>query len=262
MRILIAAFALLAAACNNNAPYTSAVNLATSEVRPAVSPVPEGLYCLVSVSWREDGEPVSVSSGGADTCMRYSWDAQRRMVIAIGADTDDGEEPYRAEFALAPLGDGIFLMQSDDTSSVPERASIAPYTIALALIEGGAISAISSIGETPRRELARRFPAVILADLPDEGAGSYIKSGDRTYISAYLKDAALLGLTLPDDDGHFSVQTMLRVDAPDAESVFTILKRPDIVALKEKARSLARRAPQGIELSDPDESSSPEQAGH
>ena len=78
-KLLAAICALTASACTSS--YMSAVDMAPFEIRPTFSPVAEGLYCPVMMSWRSDNEVVAVMAGDADSCIRYSWDSTRRIVV-------------------------------------------------------------------------------------------------------------------------------------------------------------------------------------
>lgn len=240
-RVLLSVIALLGAtACMPG--YRSAVDLAPASLRPAASPVVDGVYCLAMIAWRADGEPVAAMNGDKYNCMRYAWDVKRRVAHIEGVASKDGE-PELTEFALVPLGDGIFMMQAGELCAADELCDIT-----LAVIEGGAIGAVPVLGtDEARWELAKRFPAVILGYEDDNAPGSYIKSGDLTAIYAYFRDAARIALSSPNEDGLFSLAMMVRVDAPLQETVFTLLKRSDVTALKSKIVSLARSAPQGID---------------
>jgi hypothetical protein len=243
--LLVLAAVAMAAACMPG--YRSAIDLAPASLRSATSPLPDGVYCLALISWRSDGEPVAVVNGDKNNCMRYAWDAARRVARVEGFASQDGE-PEPTEFAVVPLGDGIFLTQTGE----PPAADDELYDIALAVIEGGAVGAVPALGtDEARSKLAKRFPAVILGpEDTGEGyvtAGSYIRSGDLTAVHAYFRDAARLALSSTNEDGGFSLAMMVRVDAPLQETVFSLLNRADVVALKRKMLSLARSAPQGVE---------------
>ncbi len=241
LRVLVSAALLIAlGACNTS--YRSAIDLAPATIRPAASPIAEGLYCMALVSWRADGEPVAAMNGAKDTCVQYRWDAGRRLAQAEHLEREAGEGPQIEESAVIPLGDGIFLAQSGEASADEN----APYTVTLALAEGGAIAAVSVLDRDAMRALAKRFPAVILGESEGDAPEIYIKSGDLTAIHAYLRDAARLGLALPDGDGNFTLQMMVRVDTPLQETVFSLLKRPDVAALKARVPAAARSAPPDI----------------
>jgi hypothetical protein len=227
-----------AAACTEPT-LKSAIDLAPFEVRPVNSPVADGIYCIAAVSWRADGEPISAVNGDADECARYRWDVERRIAVVEELEGRDGEAPERMESAMIPLGDGVFMTQTGEACDADALCDIA-----LALIEGDAIGGISMIRS--RHELAKRFPAVILSEESEEDPASYIKSGDRTAILAYLKDAARLGLVRSGETGNFALPMMVRVETPGQETVFTLLKRSDVAALKRRAEALARGAPRGI----------------
>lgn len=239
IRALFSAVAVLgAAACMPG--YRSAIDLAPASLRPAASPVADGVYCLALISWRADGEPVAAMNGDKYSCMRYAWDKERRVARIEGFASKDGE-PERTESAVISLGDGIFMTQTGGSCDADALCDIA-----LGVIEGGAVATVPVLEDGPRSELAKRFPAVILGQ-EDNTPGSYIRSGDLTAIHAYLRDAARLALASPGEDGSFSLAMMMRVDAPLQETVFTLLKRADVVALKSRVLSLARSAPHGID---------------
>jgi hypothetical protein len=203
------------------------------------------------VSWRPDNEVVGVAAGGRESCMNYSWDLSRRLVIAQALQGRDGEPPERVEIALALLGDGLFLAQTANTGGESETNEMAPYILAPVLITGGVFSYTSPLEESELAQLASRFPKISFATFGETDDRRYIKSGAREDILAFVRDVSLLGLSRPDENGGMTLSLFMRMSSPDPEPVLSVLRRSDVAAAREAASQLAKLAPAGIEFEKP-----------
>ncbi len=252
--VAASALALAVSGCSK-AQYQSAVDMAPYEARAATSPVAEGLYCPVTVMWRRDGEPILVMAGEENdhpSCVRYHWDKKRRLVLADGLEGKDGDPPEKFEAAAAPLGEGLFALQS--TNNAAEAAKAARFTISLALVSGEAIGQIEPLPAAAMLKLAARHPGAEVNEIKtsdaDDAAGPvFIRSGPREDVAELLKDAARLSLKQADSPGAIELAILVRVDDPKSLTVRNVLKRSDLEKLRKLAVALADRAPTGVSAS-------------
>ena len=229
---ICAGFALLAlGACT----YGSQVDMAPHGARPWFSPVQPGRYCPVDFTG-----PAPVVEAGGD-CGFIEWDSASRSVLMREPPSEDG--PGDAETAaMASLGGGLYLVQEEDPDNTPR------YGILTVLVHRDAFAAIAAIGEPPYRNLAARHPRVALS--PDDGRQSmpWIESGSRAAIGALLKEASALSLKADlAEDGRLDI-VVLEADGAMEPHPPTPAQSKAIADLERRARALALRAPDGIDV--------------
>lgn len=251
MRRVLAALCLLATGCTASSPIGSAVDMTPMYARSFEAPIPAGLYCPVTVSWRADGEIVGVAPGPRSSCLTYSWDGMRRVIVGLPLAPSDEEGPHRIEIALAPLGVGLFIAQTANTGGSAEAQAAVPYVVATLLAAGGVYSLTPALDEGMVGRIFARFPQIAYVPFETEDGPRYVKSGAREDIAAALKETATLSLSLPDENGNMTLALLVRADAPAAEPVSSLLKRLDLAAIRAAAVRLARQAPSGIVAEDP-----------
>lgn len=230
-RICAGAALLALGACT----YGSQVDMAPHGARPWFSPVQPGRYCPVDLSG-----PAPMVEAGED-CGFIEWDSAARMLLMREPPSEDG--PGEADIAaMASLGGGLYLVQEEDPDNTPR------YSILTVLVHRKAFAAIAAIGEAPYRQVAARHPRVALS--PDDGRNSmpWIESGSRAAIGALLKDASSLSLKADlAEDGRLDIVVLEEAGATEPHPP-TPAQTKAIADLERRARALALRAPDGIDI--------------
>jgi len=215
--------------------YGSEVDMAPFKARPSSSPVETGRYCPVDFSG-----PAPVVEAGED-CGFIEWDAAARTIVLREPPSEDG--PGDADTAaMASLGGGLYVIQEESPGNTPR------YSILTVLVRKDGFASIATIGAPAYRQLAERHPKVALS--PDDGQRSmpYIVSGERSRIAALLKDASALSLKADlAEDGKLDMVVRERGEAVQPHPP-TPEQAKAIADLERRARSLAKRAPDGIEM--------------
>lgn len=247
-RHVLALLCLLAAGCTESALIVSAVDMAPVYSRSAEAPLPAGLYCPLTVSWRADGEIVGVAPGDRRSCMTNSWDGTRRLIVGQQLVASGDERPQRAEIAMAPLGDGLFVAQTANVDGEGAIRPAAPYVITSVLSAGGVYSLTPGLESGAVDQIFSRFPQIEFVPFDADEGRRYIKSGAHEDIAAALREVATLSLSLPDQNGNLTLALLVRVNTPAAESVSSLVQRLDLAAIRTVATRLAKQAPTGIVL--------------
>jgi hypothetical protein len=224
-RVFVALGALALGGC----VYGSDVDLAPLERRPLVSPLAEGIYCPV-----ETGPAGQMAAGAAD-CGRVEWDAGERMLLVREIAEDGADETERV--AIAPLGDRLFVVQSDgeDDADGPR------YGAMTMLLAPEAMAVLPTLREETYAALARLHPKVTFAANAKTGEPAHIAAGDLPDIDAFLRDAARVAArdVLAEDDLDISV----RAEPGAGAAPLSPPQRAAVGQMREAAEVLARGAP-------------------